>query len=558
MQKSYKFQLEDIVELPNWTDLYPEYKFTIFKTCFLSTKKNSHELDISFDTLRGYAKSILGTFLVAKIDYGDATTHEKDEVPWGYFPLTQDIEFVEQDDVLKAYAYAVVSKRYGQQLNDIFEFDNLRNASVEMTVETLEDDEHQVVAFDIWGLTVLGKMVNGSCPDADIEMVRFSKDEAEKYFAESKKEDFGVTYKVDKTKEAMSDTPWGDVDKTALRNKVMEADNKKELVKDVYLIVEDGWEDAPSEHLKYPVMELKDDTFVYNRGALSSALGYAKANDEQSVVDKVQQIYKSLDLEDSDGKEEKEMSEITFAAVDIGDMWCKLWDALHAKYPDGDWGSVYRIEAIYEEDNQKFALIKHRDEDSLYRLNFSLTEEGLTLSDEIVKVDIEIVETDEIRKFAEPEDAKKYKEFEDDVDDTDHPDDCQCEECKMKRMQADIDTRDNIIMEKDELLKAKEEEIAEMKSELEMLRKFKADIEEKEKMMKVESIMEEIKEYIDDAQYNDFRDKGIACACGDIDGWANECKAFCFSKVKKNNKRENDLLVWSYPQNAPKHSSLWD
>ncbi|MBQ3502247.1 MAG: hypothetical protein IJA72_01100 [Clostridia bacterium] len=552
MQKTYKFQLEDVIELPNWTDLYPEYKFTIFKTCFLSTKKNSHELDISYDVLKEHAKSILGTFLVAKIDYGDATTHEQDEVPWGYFPITQEIEFVEDNDILKAYAYAVVSKRYGQQLNDIFEFDNLRNASVEMTVETLEDNEHNVISFDIWGLTVLGKMVKGSCPDADIEMVRFSKDDAEKYF-ESKKEDIGVTYKVDKSKEAMSDTPWGDVDKTELRNKIMEADNRDSIVKDVYIVVEDGWEDAPSEHLKYPVMELKDDTLVYNRNALSSALGYAKANDEQSVVDKVEKIYKSLDLEDSDGKEEKEMSEIVFAAVDIGDMWGKLWDALHAKYPDGDYGSVYRVEAIYEESNKKFALIRRKDEDTLYRLDFSLTEEGLTLSDEIVKVDIEIVETDEVRKFAEPEDCKKYKEFEDDLDDHDdeHPDDCQCEDCKMKRMQSDIDDRDNIIMEKDKVIK-------ELQDELEVLRKFKCDIEEKEKMSKVESIMEEIKDYVDDGQYNDFRDKGIACACEDIDGWANECKAFCFSKTKKNTKKNNDLLVWSYPQNGKQHKSIWD
>lgn len=552
MQKAYKFQLEDVIELPDWTDLYPEYKFTIFKTCFLSTKKNSHELDISYDVLKEHAKSILGTFLVAKIDYGDATTHEQDEVPWGYFPITQEIEFVEDNDILKAYAYAVVSKRYGQQLNDIFEFDNLRNASVEMTVETIGDDEHKVVSFDIWGLTVLGKMVKGSCPDADIEMVRFSKDDAEKYF-ESKKEDMGVTYKVDKSKEAMSDTPWGDVDKTELRNKIMEADNKDSIVKDVYIVVEDGWEDAPSEHLKYPVMELKDDTLVYNRNALSSALGYAKANDEQSVVDKVEKIYKSLDLEDSDGKEEKEMSEIVFAAVDIGDMWGKLWDALHAKYPEGDYGSVYRVEAIYEESNQKFALIRRRDEDTLYKLDFSLTEEGLTLSDEIVKVDIDIVETDEIRKFAEPEDCKKYKEFEDDLEehDDEHPDDCQCEDCKMKRMQSDIEDRDNIIMEKDKVIK-------ELQDELEVLRKFKCDIEEKEKMSKVESIMEEIKDYVDDSQYNDFRDKGIACKCEDIDGWANECKAYCFSKVKKNNKKNNDLLIWSYPQDAKKRMSIWD
>lgn len=555
MQKSVQFQIQEITELPRWADLYPEYKFTVFKTCFLSTEKNSHDLDISSDVLRNCAKTILGNFLVAKIDYGDATTHEKDEMPWGYFPLNQEIEFVESDNVLKAYAYAVVSKRYGKQFNSIFTFENLRNASVEMAVEVDDDDESKVIQFDIWGLTVLGKMVKGSCPDAEIEMVRFSKDDAENYFI-NKKEDFGVTYKIDKSKEAMSDTPWGDIDKTDLRNKIMEADNKAEIVKSVYLIVEDGWEDAPSEKLKYPVMELKDDTFVYNRNALSSALGYARANNEQSVIDKVEKIYKDLDIDD-DGKEEKEMSEIEFSAVDIGRLWETLWDKLHEKYPDGEYGNLYYIDGIYEEDNKKFALIRKRDEDVLYRLDFSYTEDGMTLADEIVKVEREIVETDVIRKFAEPDDCSKYKLLQDDMDDHDndnevHDDDCDCDECKMKKMQSDIESRDNIIMEKDQL-------IAKMQEELEALRKFKSDLEEKEKMSRVESVMEEIKDYIDNEQYNQFREEGTACAASDIDGWANKCKAFCFAQIKgKKKSKENDLLVWGAPSQPERHSSIWD
>ena len=78
------------------------------------------------------AASILGTWLVAKIEWGDSTTHRKDEQIYGYFPMEQEIEFLEDDDgILKAYAYAVVSKRYSKEFNGIFEFDNLRNSSVE-------------------------------------------------------------------------------------------------------------------------------------------------------------------------------------------------------------------------------------------------------------------------------------------------------------------------------------------------------------------------------------------------------------------------------------------
>ena len=152
MKKDVKFQLEDAVEYPEWCDNYPEHKFTVFKCCFLSTKPNAHKLDISDDVLRRDAQSILGNMLVAKIQNGDATTHLPSEIQYGYFPREQEIEFVEEDGITKAYAYAVVSKHYSKELNNIFEFDNLRNSSVEMTVTTDKDeDEGKVVALDIFG-----------------------------------------------------------------------------------------------------------------------------------------------------------------------------------------------------------------------------------------------------------------------------------------------------------------------------------------------------------------------------------------------------------------------
>ena len=193
--------------------------------------------------------------------------------------MEQDIQFVEDEDgILKAYAYAVISKRYSKEFNGIFEYQNLRDSSVEMTVTCEDDDEDVVTSFDIYGLTCLGKTVNGSCPDADIKLVRFEEKMAEKYFKkhdilstlkefveERKQQMAEKRYKIDKSKESMSTKPWGDVDKTDLRNKIMEASNKSELVKACYMLVEDGWEDAPSEHLKYPVMCFEGDKLVYNR-----------------------------------------------------------------------------------------------------------------------------------------------------------------------------------------------------------------------------------------------------------------------------------------------------
>ena len=560
MQKDVKFQLEDAVEYPEWCDNYPEYKFTVFKCCFLSTKPNAHKLDISDDVLRRDAQSILGNMLVAKIQNGDATTHLPSEIQYGYFPREQEVEFVEEDGVTKAYAYAVVSKHYSKELNNIFEFDNLRNSSVEMTVTTDKDeDEGKVVALDIFGLTVLGKAINGSCPDADIKMVRFSIEDADAYFAKSdslsnlkqfveeRKQSMAEkkTYKIDKSKEAMSTADWGDYDKAAMRDKIMEAKNRDTLVKSVYLLVEDGWKDAPSEHLKYPVMMLDGDKFVYNRNALSSALAYAKQNDETEVVNKIKAIYKKLDLDDdSERKEDKKMAEIEFSAVDIGDLWSKLWDAIDKR----DW--TYGIYGIYEEDNKKFAIITDRAK-TLYRLDFSLTEDGLTLADEIVEVKQEFTETDNIKKFAEPENVAEYRLADcDDDDDDGHEEEQEMSademKTKMAELEKDIESRDNIIMEKD--------------AELEELRKFKAEVEEQRKAATVESIMAECKEYMSDEQYKEMREEGMACKMDEIDGWTNKVKAVSFSAVKKNVKKTNDgLFRFAAPiDNNKKSNSVWD
>ena len=563
MKKDVKFQLEDAVEYPEWCDNYPEHKFTVFKCCFLSTKPNAHKLDISDDVLRRDAQSILGNMLVAKIQNGDATTHLPSEIQYGYFPREQEIEFVEEDGITKAYAYAVVSKHYSKELNNIFEFDNLRNSSVEMTVTTDKDeDDGKVVALDIFGLTVLGKAINGSCPDADIKMVRFSVEDADAYFAKSdslsnlkqfveeRKQLMAEkkTYKIDKSKEAMSTADWGDYDKATMRDKIMEAKNRDTLVKSVYLLVEDGWKDAPSEHLKYPIMQLDGDTFVYNRNALSSALAYAKQNDETEVVNKIKAIYKKLDLDDdSERKEDKKMAEIEFSAVDIGDMWGRLYGAMREAR---NWD--YGIQGIYEEDNQKFAILID-DAKKLYRLDFSLTEDGLTLADEVVEVKQEFTETDNIKKFAEPENVAEYRLA--DCDDDDDKDDEHEEEqemsademkAKMAELEKDIESRDNIIMEKD--------------AELEELRKFKTEVEEQRKAATVESIMAECKEYMSDEQYKEMREEGMACNMAEIDGWTNKVKAVSFSAVKKNVKKNNDgLFRFAAPiDNNKKSNSVWD
>ena len=574
MEKNFKFAVEDIQRLN--VEEYDENEYCVARMKFLSTRPNSHGLKFSEEVLKRNAKTVLGTWIVAEMLVGDFTTHTPAESIIGIVPKDQDVEFVEADDgYLDAYVDVVLSKRYAKDAYDVFVKDNDRSVSIEFNYSHPEDDEYEVESFVIRGTTILGKTINPSVPTANITVTRFSEEEADKFFAkvhnnsltvlkkfvEERRESMaeGKTYKIDKSKDSMSETPWGDVDKIELRNKIMNAKNRATLVKAVYMLVEDGWEEAPSEKLKYPVMEIKGDSVVYNRYGLSSALAYAQKENESSVVSKVEAIYKKLGL----GKEDDaKMAEIEFAAVDIGDMWGKLWDALHAKYPDGDWGSVYRIDGIYEEDNKKFAIIRHKDEDAKYRLDFSLTEEGLTLSNEIIKVELEIIETDEVKKFAEPENAAEYKKFEDDDKSDDDKDDEDKEEkmseedmmAKISELQKSVEERDNIIMEKDSCM-------ADMEKELAELREFKKTCMEKDKACAVESVMNEVKDFMNDEQFKALRDEGMACEFSQIDAWSNKVKAISFESVKGNKKSKgNGVMKFSAPvdNTIEKSGSVWD
>ena len=569
MGKNIKFQMEEIA--PDWLNDYPEDKFTVFKTCFLSTQKNSHNLDISAEVLKRDAKTILGNFLVAKLQYGDASTHLPTEIIYGYFPKEQDVEFEETEDGnVKAWAYCVVSKQYGQEFNEIFDLQNLRNTSVEMKVKVVDDaDEGEVESFDIYGLTCLGLSIKGSCPDAMMTMIRFSQEDADAYFskihehnltplkkfAKERKDNMAEnkSYKVDKSKEAISEKAWGEVDKTDLRNKIMDAKNKNSLVKSVYMLVEDGWEDAPSDHLKYPVMCFEGDKLVYNRYGLASALAYARQENETAVINKIERIYKKLDInKDSQGKEEDvKMNEIEFAAVDIGDLWGRLW---HEIDETRHW--EYGIIGIYEEDNKKFAILRDRDM-KMYRLDFSLTEDGMTVAEEVVEVKQEFIETDNMKKFAEPENVADYRLPEDDdksdEDESDADDDDKDEQEedmaeKLAKLEKDIEERDNIIMEKDK--------------ELEELRQFKAHVEEKEKAKFVEGIMAEVKEFLDDEAFKSYREEGMLCKMSEIDGWANKVKAASFEASKNKKSKKENTGIWGFAapisNSNQKSDSVWD
>lgn len=518
---------------------YENSEFAIGKMGFLSTRPNSHQLNISETVLKESAPSVLGKWIVADMTgVVDAGTHTEQEYIVGMVPRDQEVDFVyDEDGYLKSYVDVIISKVYAKNYCAMFESDNLRNVSVEMNVHTSEEDEYEVLDFNIVGVTTLGKHINPSCPGSDIVFTRFSETEANAFFEDCKKKCSNLEnfmdqrknkmseekkYKIDKSKEALSDKPWGEVDKTKLRNDIMGTSNKNTLVKDVYMLVEDGWEDAPSEHLKYPVMELKGDTFVYNRDGLSSALGYAKKENVSSVVSKVEKIQRKLGLFKEGKEADTEMSTKYFDEIEGRKAWADVIEEVQEhEGRDAYVDSIEKDHIIYTKDDVR------------YRVEADIK---VDKDDKTVDADIhwDTVKKDKDQKMSE----KKEMSIDEAM-------------AEIDRLSKDVEDNKNIIMDKDKQMKDMEKELSE-------LRAFKEAADKQTLAASVESVMSEVKDCLSDDKYKEFRDEGLQCSVDGVDAWANKVKAFCFETGVKKKAQKGTMWSFANPvQVESKINSIW-
>ena len=208
------------------------------------------------------------------------------------------------------------------------------------------------------------------------------------------------------------------MDKTSLRNTVLEAKNYKTLVKSVYLDVQDGWEESPSEKLKYPVMQYKNGKFVYNAGGLLSAQQYGEKYDE-SVAKKALTIRKRLGLVKSE-KEEK-MKKFIEAAKISGFAYLGLYNG--------------KLAFAQECDCDKEEMAEDKSELCLFEVDKELaenySEDEEFAWDEITGRSVDLTTRDDGNKTDYAEDDEDESDKHDD-DDDDKDDDEEKEELKKK------------------------------------------------------------------------------------------------------------------------------
>lgn len=497
--------------------------------------ENTHRMPIPRNAIKNAALSIKGKPVLASFaPMGvDFEGHEVDEQAIGFF-VEEEPQVIEKEwhgkKELFLRAKGKIWKRYFGNAMDIFKRKGGKT-DVSMEIDMIDFAEPEgaqdgyINEFSITGCTLLG--VSPAIHGAEARVLTFSemKDEYNKEMQKSNVQQFisdrrmamsEISYKINKTE--LKDAPWGDVDKTAMRNKIMKAINKATLVKAVYALVEDGWEDAPSEHLKYPIMQLVGDTFYYNRNALASALAYAKQENEREVIKKIEGLYKKFKL-NNEGGDDEGMSE-----------------------------------------KKKKVLSEEQEQDNIVMNDEQMQEDAEEMCDK--KLEDEQMEDSADFEDNDEQEVKRAKEDLEPDDDDAEGSDSKAEEFgdeQTGEMALDVNNYAGAMLEmlraendaeRDAAYKlgmcgnAKMEELAtmcyNMCKEMAALKTFKCDVLKEKTEFAVSQILAEVKQDLPTDKYAELEEKSKSCAYEDVDQFRITAQAFAYQHGVSRAKPEDD------------------
>lgn len=596
-----KFSVDDV---QMYREQNEDPDFAVVEIYALAEGNNSHKNPFSREVLERDADTFKGKFIIGKYDKftKDTEAHEIEQSVLGYVPPNEEVEFrmKEVDGVEKEFVVVkgLLSKIYAKDVVDMFRSKNERTVSCEFSCSTEYDEneygkavdefgvelniDNPVLSYHIHGITVLGLVYTPSVRGTEIKVKQFAEESLQ-------------SHPVDKSKEAVD---MGDWNGNKAKDDLLKEKNFKTVAKSVCLLLEDGWEEKRKGSLKYPVMNLKGGKWVYNAEGLSSARAYGEQHDP-SVAEKAISIQKRLGLY-KDDKEDTMSSEKKFA-IDIGNLWSTVYDILETKYPDDDYGSIYRIEGIYEEGTQKFAIIYRKNETTMYKLDITIENDNIVLGEDIVEVEKTYVEQGNVKKFSDENIDSKYKLFNDAEKDVimeekeqnkemaqDNKEEKPKEEetkemgCDETKAMADEESKkeekeekpqeeekkfsldayvDQVAMlamlEKEtEQNKELAEKVMKQMSANEIVEKFvqmskenaelKAekeanDTEKRDK--KFSAIMASVKEDLDEKKFSELSEEGKNLSLGELGAFENKVKAFAYEATKNKPKQDDDGIM---------------
>lgn len=339
------------IDTKTFEDLNSEFKKAKCYILYADQNRNGSDLpkevvEAAFPSL--YNIPIVGEFKETVEDFGthggkieisdEGIKYVQTTKPYGLLPESCNPrwENVKQEDgTEKEYLVADAILWYGRYPELQTTIDSFSNQSMEINVfdaEVTDDGTYKIKQFEFSALCLLGREVEPCFEQAKIvaygldefkagldELIKNYKQFVyEETFLSKDEIGSGDTITADLSKEvADMDTAWGSVDKTALRNAILKASNYKSLVGKAYLAVLDGWEDSPSENLKYPVCMIKGGKLVLSANGCQAAYSRLEQNTSAdyyaSAKRKLKKYYKILGLDTSNFSAEDD--ELMFSAT---------------------------------------------------------------------------------------------------------------------------------------------------------------------------------------------------------------------------------------------------
>jgi len=528
-------------------------------------------------------------------------------IPYGFVPESSEIkwEYINGKDYLTCTGY-LWSSRYPEVLSVLEEG---RPQSMELDEVSGEwNDKNQFVITDFCfsALCILGKDVEPCFEDAKIISYSLNKNEFKNEFTQMlhefknvfnggdnlhieefiKKEDMGTGNKItiDNSKEsADTSTSWGSVNKTKLRNDILKASNYKSLVKEAYLIVEDGWEDAPSEKLKYPHHVIKDGKLVVSESGCQAALQrlHQQGITSGSAINHLKKHYRELGLDmsafqlsnEGDGNVNKTKGEI---AAQFKLTANQLYDELsrvlsEVKYEMEDWfGETIEVNKYYLRDfDESFVYAVDREKGYIdVKIPYSMNGDDVVFDYENVKrikyVPMDWEGSDDVNEDDLDVDQyalveKLLKEAKDQFDRL---------FAQKDAVEKDLHSKEETILSMNEKYNLLEQQIVQKDEEISQLKEFKLKYDEKlanERNEKIEAIFNRYSAHLTSEEINSFKEKENQY--NSIDDLEKEIRSFIFDRIEakinnSNNNKFNHINI-GLPQNKnnnsePKSQSVWD
>ena len=613
-KKVIKFDADNV----DIVDSDEDSRFLTMNIDIASTAPNSHRLIFSKECLEESGKSFYLMPIIGKYDKytGDVQGHEEKENSYGGFFNKDSIKVVDEPDgyshlVAKGYLW----KNYCSEIVDMLA--RRKKVSVSMEISICKENEYGAVAeFQAQGCTLLGENVRPSIPTSHAEVISFSemknnyddektsyaklkKFESErKYMEKDKKENF-VSHPIDKSKKVLDDGEW---DGQKAKQDLVKEKNYNSLAPDVCMVLEDGWKDREVSKLGYPVMNIKDGKWVYNKKGLASALGYAQKENDTAVVSKVEAIYKKL------GLDKEEMAKM--AEIEGRKAWGEIIEEVQTHEGDGAYvESVEKDHIIFKKDDERYVVkadveVGKDDKKVHAKIHWDTMKKDADqkMSDDEEKEktpEEEKKETSEEEKKEEENDKKEEddKEFSDNANvdsaaqaeylkreaeynkilanefingDPATMSDEECEKC-MSECLTGMSCLSGACADRKFMDDAKFDEVAKkmcgmaenaqkagavILAKKQELAKFKDEEERKQTMSAIETVMEEAGCF-SDSQKAEYREKAKNVAMADVSALKNEIKAKAFD-MKTKAQDENADKSAKFADTRHIGAQIWD